>query len=266
MLQVFNTTLSPITMPVTGVVVPASLSNTKRGPGVNVTSECRPNLTVDPANGVTGGLTAANYTSIAGQAGLEFVWVGQPKYLTTNLTVQSSAGGSTIASTSVLKGFVMTPATKSATAVHAAYAGNAANIWTGAFTNPDVGRNLIVTFAASWDGGDIVVTGTDALGAAQTETFLSNAGSTRVGVKIFATVTGATKSAIGVTANTASIGTGDTLGPAGDIADSFGVLSVDNVVETSTVSATNNSVIPTTLPNGSRVYRMMVNVNHTHTI
>jgi hypothetical protein len=94
-LLVFNITASPITITVTtpNVVVPASASAPSRGRAVNVTSECRPNLTVDPANGKTGGLTGANFTTLAGLVGLEFEWTSDPEYLTTGLTVSGPTPG-----------------------------------------------------------------------------------------------------------------------------------------------------------------------------
>src|SRR5688572_11082306 len=90
---------------------------------------------------------------------------------------------------------------KGATAIHAAIAGTTSidPVTTG-ITNPTVPRNLIITFGATWDGGDVVVVGTDANDAAVTETFLSNAGSTRVGTKIFKTVTSVAHTVVGVDA------------------------------------------------------------------
>lgn len=76
-------------------VLPASPSPPGRGPAVNVTSELRPNKTVDPANGKTGGLTAAYFADIQAQvtAGTIAVeWTADAEYLTTGLTVGGPTG------------------------------------------------------------------------------------------------------------------------------------------------------------------------------
>ena len=91
--------------------------------------------------------------------------------------------------------------------VHALWDGNGA--FPGPFTNPTVPSKLSVTFTASWDGGDVTVTGTDVYGAAQSEVFADAAGTTVQGTKVFATVTAATKETpAGVAGNGASIGIG----------------------------------------------------------
>ena len=72
------------------------------------------------------------------------------------------------------------PAAKSVTAVHADYAGSAANVWTGTFTDPVIPRNLTATFNAAWDGGTVTVTGTDQFDNAISEDFAPGAGTTVV--------------------------------------------------------------------------------------
>lgn len=156
---------------------------------------------------------------------------------------------------------VSAPATASATAVHAAFAGNdASNNFPGPFTNPGVPRNATVTFDAAWDGGDVNVTGTDQFDAAQSELFTSNPGATSVGTKVFKTITAATKSAVGMAADAASIGTGTKLGAGVNIVSAFGILTVDGAAEAVTVDATNDAFTPTTAPNGARVYVFLGNV------
>jgi len=63
--------------------------------------------------------------------------------------------------------------------------------------------NVEATFSAGWDGGDIVITGTDLDDAAQTETITAVANSTVKGVKVFkaGSITGVTKSLVGTTGN-----------------------------------------------------------------
>ena len=83
----FNLTGSPVVLAAsfpTAPTLPASNSPPSRGPGVNVTSELRPDLTVDPANGVAGGLSAANYTAIQAQISandIELEWTADAEYL-----------------------------------------------------------------------------------------------------------------------------------------------------------------------------------------
>ena len=155
---------------------------------------------------------------------------------------------------------VTNAAAASTTAVHANYNADQANAFPGAFTNPGVPRNVTVTFNASWDGGDVTVVGTDAMGNAQSEVIADNPGNTVAGAKIFATVTSASKQTVGAAAAPASIGTGVILGVAADVQDDFGLLQMDGAAEAVTVSAANNSFAPTTAPNGARDYVVLLNV------
>lgn len=147
---------------------------------------------------------------------------------------------------------------KGTTAIHAAIAGTTSTVpVTTGITNPTVPRNLIITFGATWDGGDVVVVGTDANDAAVTETFLSNAGSTRVGTKIFKTVTSVAHTVVGVDAATYSTGDGDKLGLVASPAPVSGspvILYTNGVAEAVTYDATLNAFTPTSVPNGSRSY------------
>lgn len=99
-------------------------------------------------------------------------------------------------------------AAKSTTAIHAAFAGNnGSNAFPGPITQPSQVRTLAVTFASSWDGGNVTIVGTDLNGASLSETFTAAAGTTVIGKKQYASVVSATKGAVGATSNTASIGT-----------------------------------------------------------
>jgi hypothetical protein len=155
------------------------------------------------------------------------------------------------------------PAAASATAVHAGFAGNdASNDYPGPFTDPDVPRNVTATFAASWDGGDVTVVGTDQFGAAQSEVLASNAGGSTTGAKVFKTVTSATKGAVGSAADTASIGTGTVLGLGVRLLGLTGnLLFADGVGEAGTWDVANSSVDPTTAPNASVAYVAMVKLS-----
>ena len=138
------------------------------------------------------------------------------------------------------------------------------NTFPGAFTNPDVPRNLRVTMAANWNAGDITVTGTNQLNTVISETFTTGSGVVRVGVKAFKTVTGATKASYGthLTAN-ASIGSGDTIGIPFDVVDAVGFCYVGVTVEAGgvTINPTYNTFVPGTTTPSATTYTVLCNVN-----
>jgi len=147
------------------------------------------------------------------------------------------------------------PAAASDTACHALYAGNAGdNNFPGPWTNPDTARGVVVDFQASWDGGDVTVTGLDAFGGAQVEVFTAAPGSTVVGSAIFSQVDSATKGAVGSNAAGASIGTGVLLGLMQTLTTPVGVLAVDGVTEVATWDNAEGSVKPTTAPDGAKTF------------
>lgn len=156
---------------------------------------------------------------------------------------------------------VSAPAAAGATAVHAAIAATvAAGVITTGLTNPSPPRNLSLVFALNWDGGNITVTGTDQFDNPVTEAFTGASNVTRTGVKIFKTVTSLTKSATGVTANTVTVGTGVKLGVQQNILDTNALLWTDGTIEAVTMDATVDAFTPTTAPNGTHNYQLLVNV------
>jgi hypothetical protein len=153
-----------------------------------------------------------------------------------------------------------TPATANTTAIHAAVASNAANAFPGPITNPVTPRNVTGVFAASYDGGNITIAGTDQFGADQTEVLTAVANSTVSGTKVFKTITSITKATVGATANAVSIGTGNKLGLGFNFL-SGGILLVDGALDSgATFDATNDAVTPAggLVPNGARAYKAMV--------
>jgi hypothetical protein len=92
-LTVANVTLAASHPP---VILPASLHVGVKGPGVNVTSEARPDIaTVDPDGGVVGGLLAADYVLLQAQVAagqVVFEWTSSPQYLTSVLTIGQVVG------------------------------------------------------------------------------------------------------------------------------------------------------------------------------
>lgn len=120
-------------------VLPASVSPPARGQAYDVTSELRPNLTVDPAHGKSGGLTNANYISIQAQvtaASIALEWTGDPEYLTTGLSIPGPAPGAH-AATHKTAGGTDVLAIASTTAVNSAAATGIAG--TGAGTSHNHG-------------------------------------------------------------------------------------------------------------------------------
>jgi hypothetical protein len=89
-LLVYNNSNTLITIIGTSVIVPASTSPPLFGKATDVTSELRPDVTVDPVNGINGGLLAADYLNIMAQLELKFVWSGSPEYNTPGLVSNSA--------------------------------------------------------------------------------------------------------------------------------------------------------------------------------
>lgn len=172
----------------------------------------------------------------------------------------SSGGGLTKGAASLFE--VRAPVAANTNAVSSV--GLAANSASNAFPlsgNPDVPRNLQYAFPASWDGGNIVVVGTNAQGNTITETAVAVANSTVVGSQAFATVTSAAKTAVGATSGVATIGTGNALGVAAQLANANAVMFADNAAEPATISTTNNTFTPTvSVPNGSVNYALVANL------
>lgn len=209
-----------------------------------------------PASGslVTEDRTRAEVDGMFGL--LESVAAGDLSY-TLALSADELAAGADQAESKLYLG---APAAAAAASVHANYnADEADNAFPGAFTNPDVPRNVTVTFNAAWDGGDVTIEGTDQFGNAISEVIADAAGSTVAGAKIFATVTGASKELVGAAAAPASIGTGTILGLSQPLSSASGnLLFADGVGEAGTWDATNHSVDPTTAPDGSAEFIVII--------
>lgn len=153
------------------------------------------------------------------------------------------------------------PAASATTGILASLASNSANNSFTISAQPDKPRNIAVAFAASWDGGNVVLTGTDQFGNAASETITANPGNTVVGNIAFKTLTSAVKTAVGATANAATGGPGSKLGIARNLYEAAGILAVTGVPEASTFNTQYNTVLPgTNVPNGTRTYVAIVNV------
>lgn len=151
-------------------------------------------------------------------------------------------------------------AAKSATAVHASVAGNAAaNLFPGPITNPASPRNVTAVAAASYDGGSLTIVGTDQFDRPQTEVIAAVAASTVLGTKIFKTITSITKAAVGADAAGVSVGTGDKIGVPYNIANNVGHAYVGTTIEAATIDSTVDGFTPTTVPNAT-TYVLVANV------
>lgn len=159
---------------------------------------------------------------------------------------------------------ISAPDANSDTAVHAGVAASAgANLFPGPYTNPDVPRRVKCVFGAGWDGGDIALVGTDARDAAANETITNPGagGGTVVSTKAYKTLTSATKGAVGASGATCSVGTDHGLGTV-LVPAAPGVLSVltpPNAVyvnEAGTWDLNNKVVVPTSMPDASKDFRL----------
>ena len=151
--------------------------------------------------------------------------------------------------------------------VHAAIASDNASAVTTSITNPAIPRSLQVVFAASWDGGDITIVGTDQFDAAVTEVIPDTANSTVEGVKIFKTVTSISNETVGTGGSrTATVQTGPKIGLLQSLVGEYGMLLTDDAAEAATWDATYSAFTPTTAPNGTHGYTVTHNTTHTHSL
>lgn len=151
-------------------------------------------------------------------------------------------------------------AAKSTTGVHASFAGNNASLaFPGPITNPVSPRNVTAVAAASYDGGNITIVGTNQFDQPQTETIVAVANSTVLGVKIWKTITSIAKAAVGAQAAGVSIGTGDKVGVPYNLSGAPALLFVGTTIEAVTLDATNDGFTPTTVPSAT-TYLLFANV------
>lgn len=156
------------------------------------------------------------------------------------------------------------PAAAGTTNCVAASPGNAASMALTLAGQPDVARNVLATFQALYDGGDIVIVGIDHTGAQVTETLLANAGGTRAGTYAYSKIISATRTAVGATANTVSLGYGVKIGIGlkgvleGSVIPFIGTAGAETGVTTlSAIDLTNGTVTFTTAPDGANDYVVM---------
>lgn len=149
-----------------------------------------------------------------------------------------------------------------AVAIHAAVQEGAALAFPGPFTSPVTPRSVSVNFGAGWQGGDVTIVGKDQFGRTQAETIADSAGSTVQGVKVWRTITSASKELIAGTTDTATLQTGLKIGIPAPLLGAWGFQLVDGVVAQPTEwDATYHSFTSATAPNGARDYTLIVPVD-----
>lgn len=139
------------------------------------------------------------------------------------------------------------PAATSSTAVLAATTlptSGTTTVTTG-ITNPDVSRNVTITGNAVGITGNVVVTGTNRLGVAITETIAASGTSTVAGNKAFKTVTSVQLPTRNASGDTISVGSGSKLGLARKL--------TENSVLVATLAGTRETTFPTIATSSSAV-------------
>ncbi len=132
---------------------------------------------------------------------------------------------------------------------------------TTGFTNPAVPRNIVVTKAASWDGGTVTVTGTDQYDRAVSEVFPALGAGAEQGAKIFKTVTSCQHSIALAGGNGYSLGMGKIFGVVGKLTSTTQyTFTKDATAEAATLNLTYDSFEPTTTPDASLDYKLLTNV------
>lgn len=149
------------------------------------------------------------------------------------------------------------------TGIGASLAGNSTNNSMTISAQPTYARMIRAAFAASWDGGNIVLVGTDQDGAPLTETLTSNPNNTRDSTKAFKTLISATKTAVGATANAVTLGNGPSLGfGVKGVVTNSAILISNGVAEAfGSIDYTNRLWTPTTGFNGTNDYNIILASN-----
>jgi hypothetical protein len=160
---------------------------------------------------------------------------------------------------------------KNATVLHANVFGDAApvapdtKVRVTVSTNPTFARNVSCTFGADWDGGDVLVEGTDQFGKAASDTIVASVGNAVYGTKIFKTVTRMSYTGSGTdthATNVVSLGTGDKLacGTVKLQSDNVQVF-VAGVQDVSTIDLTYSAFTPSAsnLADGSKDFEVFAN-------
>lgn len=150
---------------------------------------------------------------------------------------------------------------------------NGSNALTGLVQPVGAAVNLTVFMHTGWSGGDVTINGTDQFDQAVTEVFTSGSNVSRIGVKIFKTITSGSKATVGGTAAVADFAQGNKFGFVGkmNLTDAVGAFlfwcnrgtSDLNVLDSAPVfDSTYNGVTPAdSSTDGTGSYLVHVNVD-----
>ena len=145
-------------------------------------------------------------------------------------------------------------------AVQSLAGGSDTVVMTG-LVSPVFPRGIEAVFDASWDGGNLLITGTNQFDEVFTETIVAVAGSTVAGLKVFKTITQVKKTLVGIRVETGVLlQTTDVLGLPVRILNNTVIVFVNGTGALPTaVSVLNASVTPATAPDASRVFAVLAN-------
>ena len=270
--------------------IPASAAPPAPGPSVNVTAELK-------------GLAGGAYTALETQriaVPLAYEWTDAPEYATPGLTINSGAPPGPHETTHATGGSDALTVASAATGITAADPGHthtlpgatglASDFTHETFLKPEAAgtskatilpsstgpgtisaqpghpRVFQAVFDATWDGGNVTITGTWR-GVAASDTFTSTPGSTVHGTKVLDHITSVTNSVgtgVGVVATQIQVDTG--IGFA-DATSSISKTSVDGTDDgTATLGFGGQSFVPNTPANGTHNYEVWTAGNHLHTV
>jgi len=129
---------------------------------------------------------------------------------------------------------------------------------------PATPRQVRGVFGAGWDGGDLTITGTDAItGETRTEVLTSPGagGGTVNSVHGYSIITAASKAVQGGNAATVSLGSTNALSPGCYISDTGVKVTATNVLESAAaVSVAGGLVTPTTAPDAAELFSVIGNM------
>jgi hypothetical protein len=220
-----------------------------------------------------GGITLPSPYSGTLPPGKGVIVEGDPDEVTTNLggadsingILQVSAAGATEpldvhSSSNNTKAIKFVAPAANAVAVHAVVAADGANVFPGPFTDPAIPRVVQCDFSVTYDGGDVTVGGTNQFDEPITDVIVAVANTIVQGVKVFKTVTSASKTAVGTGGQTVDLETGIALGIQERVKNAAGILTADGVAEAVTIDPVENKFVPATTPDGSVDFDLLCNV------
>ena len=303
-LLAYNITGSPITLTQAHppVVLPASTNPPERGKAYDVTAELWPNVAVDPGNGRSGGLDAADFTALSAYIGVEFLWTHGAEYLTGALapvgpppaphthtaastTAVNNAAGTGIAATGAgsSHNHSVASATPGITAdkirmqqfmgaveapgeayIASPYAGGAIiDDAVGPFYQYCPSRTVRIVVGVGGVATVYTIDGLDQDGVALQDIINASGAGTFQGVKAFASITRMRSNVDPVGTTDVQTGNGFGLGVAVSDVDKVGL---DGGAEGySSIHAASGTVVPGTAPNGTHVYSVQYRVLPTAT-